>query len=715
MDELEYYFLAAESYGINTLGTLIGLIALLWIASLITKEKSDNPQNIKKACVNVLFRIGIFISTYLLFIVLGFVLLAFGIYAGINVIYNPASIFDVLFTIVLWVVLGSIAIILIRPLFQFGNNEQKGRKKIEYHEAPELFRVIEETAKKVGIPAPKDVYISPDVNACVFYNNSFWNLFFPSKKNLEIGMGIMLGTNQSELEAVIAHEFGHFAQKTTKILPYISSEYKIAQNIVTYRDGVDELLEAMSEIHFFGISACVLTYIGIVKLVRKCINAAFQYMDKGYLILSRQMEYDADDVSSGAIGSSAMISALCKLDIIDEKIDSYNSLLQNIEENYQVSPSSYWNGYHLFLQVFEKNEYIKISPEVVLHKPHMPYGKSRIQTEDQWLSHPTLENRILNITTNGTTDKEINTKASISLIPTELRNEVCDKILASKKVDDAEYKKLILNLFYECTFSKELRPYLNKQIMRPTSMDYQEIEENPINEHNALLLEEYRQGCEDYTTLLQFRNWGLGNKHIRYGNDVYSRKNAPVEIHAEYLERLKKEIEPIDNLVYQYALKVSKDKELVKQAYNNIFDVQDSIAEIKEQMFAARDTLYNTICTTKHYDEANFIESKDDLLKFKEYLTLFMDDFGWDKLRPIITEKEWTLFTGIKTDKYMFRMGTISMTEINSLLIFPEQIVKFLNRYAFYSQKIIEACLLGMEPRLVWHNSIAAKEESAKE
>jgi hypothetical protein len=246
-------------------------------------------------------------------------------------------------------------------------------------------------------------------------------------------------------------------------------------------------------------------------------------------------------------------------------------------------------------------------------------------------------------------------------------------------------------------------------------MDYQEIEENPINEHNTLLLEEYRQGCEDYTTLLQFRNGELGNKHIRYGNDVYSRKNAPVEIHAEYLERLKKEIEPIDNLVYQYALKVSKDKELVKQAYNNIFDVQDSIAEIKEQMFAARVTLYNTICTTKHYDEANFIESKDDLLKFKEYLTLFMDDFGWDKLRPIITEKEWTLFTGIKTDKYMFRMGTISMTEINSLLNFPEQIVNFLNRYAFYSQKIIEACLLGMEPRLVWHNSIAAKEESAKE
>ena len=47
------------------------------------------------------------------------------------------------------------------------------------------------------------------MNAAVFYDLSIFNLFFPSKKNLEIGLGLVNVLNLGEFKAILAHEFGH--------------------------------------------------------------------------------------------------------------------------------------------------------------------------------------------------------------------------------------------------------------------------------------------------------------------------------------------------------------------------------------------------------------------------------------------------------------------------------------------------------------------------
>ena len=67
-------------------------------------------------------------------------------------------------------------------------------------------------APKTAAPLPHRVFVSHEVNACVFFNQSFWSLIIPAKKNLLIGLGLVNRLNLTEFKAVLAHEFGHFSQ-----------------------------------------------------------------------------------------------------------------------------------------------------------------------------------------------------------------------------------------------------------------------------------------------------------------------------------------------------------------------------------------------------------------------------------------------------------------------------------------------------------------------
>ena len=76
---------------------------------------------------------------------------------------------------------------------------------------PALFAFLHEMADRIRAPRPHRVFLAPEVNAAVFYDLGFVNLLFPSKKNLLIGLGLLNLLTLSELSAVLAHEFGHFA------------------------------------------------------------------------------------------------------------------------------------------------------------------------------------------------------------------------------------------------------------------------------------------------------------------------------------------------------------------------------------------------------------------------------------------------------------------------------------------------------------------------
>ena len=120
--------------------------------------------------------------------------------------------------------------------------------EIKREKEPELFALIDDVVNEVQTQHPKKVFLSSDVNAFVNYNSSFWSMFFPVKKNLTIGLGLINTTTVSELKAILAHEFGHFSQKTMKVGSFVNQANKIIYDMLYNNKSIDKIGEGYIEI-----------------------------------------------------------------------------------------------------------------------------------------------------------------------------------------------------------------------------------------------------------------------------------------------------------------------------------------------------------------------------------------------------------------------------------------------------------------------------------
>ncbi|CAN5617220.1 hypothetical protein BH10BAC2_BH10BAC2_06570 [soil metagenome] len=67
----------------------------------------------------------------------------------------------------------SVIFFLVQFVFAVSKNENPNRIEITEQEQPQLFSFIRRLSAETKTPFPKKIFISPDVNACVFYNSSF--------------------------------------------------------------------------------------------------------------------------------------------------------------------------------------------------------------------------------------------------------------------------------------------------------------------------------------------------------------------------------------------------------------------------------------------------------------------------------------------------------------------------------------------------------------
>jgi Zn-dependent protease with chaperone function len=143
-----------------------------------------------------------------------------------------------------------LAIFMLKALIFVKHGGQSDDIEITAREQPALFAFLHRLADEAGAPRPHRVFMSPTVNAAVFYDLSVLNLIFPSKKNLLIGLGLVNVLSLGELKAVFAHEFGHFAQRSMAVGRWVYIAQQIAAHIVTKRDALDSLLRGISNFDF---------------------------------------------------------------------------------------------------------------------------------------------------------------------------------------------------------------------------------------------------------------------------------------------------------------------------------------------------------------------------------------------------------------------------------------------------------------------------------
>lgn len=291
--------------------------------------------------------------------------------------------------------LAFLSIFMFKSLFIFKKEQGYHGKEVTAESEPELFSYLNQLADEAGAPRPHRIFLSTRVNACVFYDLSLVNLIIPSKKNLEIGLGLINILSLGELKAVLAHEFGHFAQRSMLLGRYVYTAQQIAVRVINRRDALDNFISGLS-----GIDIRV-AWIGwllsiLVWAVRSLIHVLFSVVAVAEKALSREMEFQADLVAVSLTGSDALINALYKLKVADE---GYNEALRFMD-NQLKNKKSVEDLFALQANYIEKMRWILnepqygLSPEIVLKD-----GSERVFTNgvanppEMWSTHPSDNDR----------------------------------------------------------------------------------------------------------------------------------------------------------------------------------------------------------------------------------------------------------------------------------------------------------------------------------
>ncbi|HEX5996784.1 MAG TPA: M48 family metallopeptidase [Jiangellales bacterium] len=83
-------------------------------------------------------------------------------------------------------------------------------------EAPELWDTVRQLADDVGTRVPDEIRIVPEVNAAVVEESQLLGLH-AGRRYLYLGIPLLQGLSVAQLQAVIAHELGHYSGRHTRL------------------------------------------------------------------------------------------------------------------------------------------------------------------------------------------------------------------------------------------------------------------------------------------------------------------------------------------------------------------------------------------------------------------------------------------------------------------------------------------------------------------
>jgi len=168
-------------------------------------------------------------------------------------------------------------------------------------EQPALWAMVRAAAAAAGVAPPEFVWIESWFNAAV-YEQPRWFGLRSGPRHLIIGAPMLIAFSPAKLDAVLAHEFGHFAHQDTRLLPLI-------------RRGRAGLAWTLNTAGFFKTTAVssghwlVSLQIVTVRLIRAY---AVRFMAITQQI-SRAQEYAADRISAELCGRDTAAGVLAEI------------------------------------------------------------------------------------------------------------------------------------------------------------------------------------------------------------------------------------------------------------------------------------------------------------------------------------------------------------------------------------------------------------------
>ncbi|MFT3922091.1 MAG: M48 family metallopeptidase [Myxococcales bacterium] len=311
--------------------------------------------------------------------------------------------------------------------------------EVTAQEQPLLFEFLWRVADEVGAPRPHHVFLSPDVNAAVFYDVSFKNLLVPSHKNLVIGLGLVNALTLGEFKAVLAHEFGHFAQRSMAVGRWVYTAQQIANHLVHSRGIFDRMLRGLSR---FDIRVAWVGWILrlIVWSMRSLLDTVFSLVVMAQRALSREMELQADLVAVSLTGSDAIVHALHRLRAADEAWSiAVPFAFGELSSGHRVA-----DVFSLQTRVTEQMRVVLDdpdfgSPPALPERPesHRVFEDSIAQPPRMWMTHPPGREREENAKRRYVSAPVDQRSAwSVFADPESLRHKLTDRLLLSPEAKE---------------------------------------------------------------------------------------------------------------------------------------------------------------------------------------------------------------------------------------------------------------------------------------
>jgi Zn-dependent protease with chaperone function len=569
----------------------------------------------KKEAQKAILSIICFILFYFLLLILAIGLAVGCFFLGLFIIQLKFSFITLLLGIGVIGIGIIVVFFLIKFIFKINKTDLSEFTEIKRNHHPKLFNLIDEIVKETGTKFPKHVYISTQVNASVFYNSSFLSLFFPVRKNLHIGLGLVNSVTYDELKAIIGHEFGHFSQKSMKVGSYVYQVNHIIFNLLYDNDSFNKLVEKWMNISSY-FSIFVIAAYKIIEGVQWLLQKMYVFVNKSYLGLSREMEFHADAVAANIAGSEAVKTSLMRMELTDL---SFSNVLDIYNERFKDSlvSENIFKDHKYILLFLAKNNKIPIEnsfPQVSLFDQNK-ISKSKLVIEDQWASHPNTSDRIDAVEKLHIQKSNLNFSEAINLFSDTIDFQkritkfFFEKIPYEKETQflsdneffaevEKKYKIFSYNDLYNDYYDYYSLSDLNLELLDVSNLDINELFSN--EKINVLIENQTLES--DIATLEAIRNNYISTQSVDYEGVKYNIKNIPMlilDLNQE-LKKIKDLVQLNDRLIYSFFYNLAKSK-------NKTFDYE---IVIKNYLKAVSNHQKNMEIIQNAYNDLHFVNMK---------------------------------------------------------------------------------------------------------
>ncbi len=570
---------------------------------MVSKEIKLSSE-FKVQTIKAIAAIFTFVAVYILIFLLAIGLTALCVYGGIMIAITIPRLIGIALGIGLASLGFLVLFFLIKFLFKSNKMDRSHLHEITQKDEPELFKLIAEIVEAVGTNFPKKVYLSTEVNASVFYDSSFWSMFFPVKKNLHIGLGLVNSTRKEELKAILAHEFGHFSQRTMKVGSYVYNVNQVIFNMLYDNDSYSKVIQSWANASGY-FSIFVIIAVQIVEGIQWILRIMYSMVNKSYLALSREMEFHADEIAANVTGYEPLKSSLLRMTLADYSFNSVMSFYEaKISENLKSE------------NIFKEHQYVQnylakdADLSIINNLPEVPieeltkFNKSKLVVKDQWTSHPSTEDRIERLEATNILSKERTQSLANELFydiektQKELTNKLFKKVQYTETpvINSLEhFTSEFEEEFVKNTFSKVFNRYYDDKNPLPfdieackASKPENSIENLFSNEiigliYDAIALE------NDIESIKQIAYKTIKIKTFDYDGKKYKQKegNALIIKLQKELEELNHQIKQNDIDIYHFFLEKEKEqntKNQMQELYTKFFNFEKEY-DAKIQVF----------------------------------------------------------------------------------------------------------------------------------